>query len=158
MLNHYTSGPDNTDRAMWAREAVDAYAAATRNDPAEQRVEDAEALTEVLGDLLCDLRHLANMDGVDFEALVGHGRDGWREEIAEDTEDPVHITIQTTVETTVTVPAADLDAAADGWRGARDYIDLSEEAQKGIHALTDHLLAAEEPDRTIAADIVNIEA
>lgn len=68
--------PDNEDRAGFANVALDAYAGETRHNPREQHVDvlDKEHVEEVMGDLLCDLMHLAKLAGVDFDQVVESGR------------------------------------------------------------------------------------
>lgn len=81
----------NSTRADWASTALDAYAAETRNDPREQTVEllgpddreGKENAEEVMSDLLCDLHHLADRFGIEWEALLGRGAMHYRDEVAE---------------------------------------------------------------------------
>ena len=65
--------PDNYDRAEWAAKTLDAFMSIVRTDP-----EDA------LGDLLCDLRHWCDREGVDFDAVVASSGRMYRTEVAED--------------------------------------------------------------------------
>lgn len=74
--------PDNNDRADFANDAVSAYYKRTRpSDPYPEEIgagdpDDQEVLAEVLRDLLCDLRHWADVVGLDFsdqdEMALGH--------------------------------------------------------------------------------------
>lgn len=86
MLNFQGTGPTNEDRAHWALVAVEAYARQTRFDPDEQKITGQEGLQEVLGDLLCDARHLAASYGVDFDELAENSRGAWQEECDEEAE------------------------------------------------------------------------
>lgn len=83
--------PDNTDRAEWAGAALDKYAEMTRNDPREQTVtvdgpddeEGREHAEEVLSDLLCDLQHLADQLGVDWDVVTERGERNHADEMEE---------------------------------------------------------------------------
>lgn len=55
---------DNTMRAVWAASAVLTYGRRVYNGSCEEPVEQA------MGDLLSDLRHLADALGLDFEQLL----------------------------------------------------------------------------------------
>jgi hypothetical protein len=59
--------PTNADRADFARAALLAYAEQTRYDPADHDLSVVEVFEEILGDLLCDVRHLRDQ--------LGHGTD-----------------------------------------------------------------------------------
>lgn len=82
MTENGFSEPDNNDRADFANDAVSAYYKRTRpSDPYPEEIgagdpDDQEALAEVLRDLLCDLRHWADVVGLDFsdqdEMAMGH--------------------------------------------------------------------------------------
>jgi len=85
----------NYDRAMWALRAVAAYAAATRShDDAETvaRYFDAaefDALgvdwgIELIGDLICDLLHLAEANGIAAEEVILQGRMHYEAEVEEE--------------------------------------------------------------------------
>lgn len=50
-------GAMNVKRAEWARAALDGFVGACATDPEDQ-----------LADLLCDLMHLADQQGIDFAA------------------------------------------------------------------------------------------
>lgn len=54
--------PSNDDRADWAQQALNKFAEVTRMDTAG---EDTET---ILGDLLCNLMHLAKREEIDIEA------------------------------------------------------------------------------------------
>lgn len=64
--------PDNNDRADFANDAVAAYVQRTRpNDEYPEEIgtgdpDIQEMLAEALRDLLCDLRHWADVVGLDF--------------------------------------------------------------------------------------------
>src|SRR5690606_36561036 len=75
----------NHDRAMWAMNAVAAYTTVTRSrDDAEKvaRYLDAAELdalgadwgVELIGDLVCDLLHLAEANGIAADEVIRHGR------------------------------------------------------------------------------------
>jgi hypothetical protein len=69
--------PTNNDRALWANTAVSAMALETMYDP------DAEDQETLIGDLLCNLRHLCDAEGLNFDAInAGAGR-CYSEEISE---------------------------------------------------------------------------
>lgn len=80
--------PDNNDRAGWAASALEAYAAETR--PIEEvslsigNEDDKEAFEEQLSDLLCDMHHLADKWGSDFDALMERGEGNYVEEVEEE--------------------------------------------------------------------------
>lgn len=80
--------PDNNDRAEWANQALTAYSEATR--PAEEveltlgNEDDKEEFQTRLGDLLCDLRHLADQWGVDYDEANDNGLGNYVEERQED--------------------------------------------------------------------------
>jgi hypothetical protein len=59
--------PMNADRAEFARASLLAYAEQTWHNPADHDLSVSEAFEEILGDLLCDLRHLRDQ--------LGHGTD-----------------------------------------------------------------------------------
>lgn len=81
MINKVT----NHDRAMWAMNAVAAYTAVTRSrDDAKKiaRYLDAAELDalgvdwgiELIGDLICDLLHLAEANGIVADEVIIQGR------------------------------------------------------------------------------------
>lgn len=82
--------PDNNDRADFANDAVSAYFERTRpSDPYPAEIgacdaDDKEALAEVLGDLLCDLRHWADVVGLDFEECNENGEGHYDIEVEEE--------------------------------------------------------------------------
>jgi hypothetical protein len=59
--------PTNADRADFARAALLAYAKQTRYSPDDHDLTVPEVFEEILGDLLCDVRHLRDQ--------LGHGTD-----------------------------------------------------------------------------------
>lgn len=71
--------PDNlnNERADWAEAALDAFALVTRMDTAG---EDYET---ILGDLLCDLMHWCDRNGVDFDVMLDVARMGYEDETTE---------------------------------------------------------------------------
>lgn len=78
----------NADRAGWAQAAAEAYASETRFDPREQVIvngddDDKDHASEVIGDLLGDLRHLCDTLGLDFDTLSETGAMHHAEEVAE---------------------------------------------------------------------------
>lgn len=81
--------PDNADRAGFANVALDAYAHETRHDPREQAVviTDPEHVTEVMSDLICDLMHLADETGVEFDKIMETARSNYDFEVAEEEDD-----------------------------------------------------------------------
>ena len=74
--------PTNEDRAAFARLAVDAYYLRTRHEVGPE--EDVEAWEEVASDLLCDLHHLADRHGVDWDAVVRRASGHYEAEIIEE--------------------------------------------------------------------------
>lgn len=63
----------NQDRAEWAYCALERFQDKTQTDD-----EDA------LADLLCDLMHLADRDGLDFDNELNRARNNHTEEVAEE--------------------------------------------------------------------------
>lgn len=59
--------PSNDERIGWAREAADAYCKATRHRKLFEYISDPSDGEEVIADLLCDLRHLADSMQVDWD-------------------------------------------------------------------------------------------
>jgi hypothetical protein len=84
--------PDNEDRAGFALSGVEAYARTTRSGSSEQTVsvdgpddeEGREHAEEVISDLLCDLRHLCDVLGVNFQMTLGRSLRDYTEEVAEE--------------------------------------------------------------------------
>ena len=75
----------NHDRAMWALNAVAAYTTVTRSDYEAETVArylDAAELDalgadwgiELIGDLVCDLLHLAEANGIAADEVIRHGQ------------------------------------------------------------------------------------
>src|SRR5690606_40837215 len=75
----------NHDRAMWALNAVAAYTAATRSrkdaetvarylDAAELDALGVDWGIELIGDLICDLLHLAEANGIVADEVIIQGR------------------------------------------------------------------------------------
>jgi hypothetical protein len=64
--------PTNEDRASWAEVAVEAFKKETRME--------GEDLETCMGDLLCDLRHLADAEGLSWDGLLHKGDMHYRAE------------------------------------------------------------------------------
>lgn len=62
------SEPDNAQRAAWAQEAIDVFAAATGLE--SERNSETDDIK--LADLFVDLRHWADQQGLDFD-LIAYG-------------------------------------------------------------------------------------
>lgn len=67
--------PDNYDRAEWARVGVMAFAD-------ETGIGNEDMHTQI-GDLLADLMHLADLEGLDWETVVRRATMHYEDEIAE---------------------------------------------------------------------------
>lgn len=77
-------GKPNRELAMWALDAVNTFAKHSHNNPAEQHYELEELdesdapgqgiASELIGDLICDLLHLAVLCGIDPDETVETGR------------------------------------------------------------------------------------
>lgn len=82
----------NATRAAWAKAAVDFFATMARCDTAWAALapgnpERAEALTEVIGDLLTDLHHLCRREGLDWPELITNAEAMAATEVSEDPEE-----------------------------------------------------------------------
>lgn len=76
--------PTNYDRAEWAHEALRWFAGQT----GQIRSGDFEHdLPTVIGDLLCDLCHLCDREGIDFDAALEKGRSGYVDDLEEEADD-----------------------------------------------------------------------
>ena len=64
---------DNYDRAFWADKAISAFRRACRGD-----------MDMALGDLLCDLRHWADLHGENFERINRNAKAMYQTEVRED--------------------------------------------------------------------------
>lgn len=90
--------PDNNDRADFANDAVSAYFVRTRpSDPYPEDIsaldeDDREALTEALGDMLCDLQHWADVAGIDFDDRLETGRMHYGEEVEDEKRSDLLVT------------------------------------------------------------------
>src|SRR3990170_2074350 len=62
--------PTNRERVGWAREAADAYCKATRHRTLVEYISEPSDGEEVIADLMCDLRHLADSLKVDWTQAV----------------------------------------------------------------------------------------
>lgn len=58
--------PNHRERIGWAREAADAYCKATRHRTLNEYISEPSAGEEVITDLMCDLRHLADSLRIDW--------------------------------------------------------------------------------------------
>lgn len=86
---YLADGPDNTDRATWARIALEAFGHRTRQLPSDDSLAgedwtDPDLGMEILGDLLGDIIHLVGEDV--FETALERGRGYYLEELAEEEE------------------------------------------------------------------------
>lgn len=70
------NGPDNLDRAQWARLALVTFAEATRQDGDEHE--------EVVSDLLCDLRHFCDLAELDWTDLLRRAEMHYEAEVEEE--------------------------------------------------------------------------
>lgn len=73
------SNRSNAERALWALDAVNAFAKHSHNNALEQHYElrelaPAGVVTELIGDLICDLLHLGVMCGEDADDLLEAGQ------------------------------------------------------------------------------------
>lgn len=64
--------PTNNQRAAWARSALNHFT---------DEVGDAGDMQDNIGDLICDLRHLCDAEGVDFQQALVNGLSNYRAEI-----------------------------------------------------------------------------
>ncbi len=71
--------PSNEKRAEWAEVAIAAFAA-------EVRMHGEESET-IITDLLCDLMHFCNLNGIDFQGCVEMAEGNYREELADEAEE-----------------------------------------------------------------------
>lgn len=71
----------NEERADWAEEALETFCDTTGVRP------ENDGLDTCIADLLCDLMHLCDRYGLDFDYLADHGRGHWREETSEKESD-----------------------------------------------------------------------
>lgn len=69
--------PSNNDRASWANTAVQAHGLETMDSPED------EDISTLIGDLLCNLRHLCDAEGLDFGAVDKGSHRCYMEEIGE---------------------------------------------------------------------------
>lgn len=65
--------PSNDDRADWAQTALDAFRRKTGQTGRGE-------MEEALGDLLCNLMHLCERDGIDFAGRLANGRGNFEAE------------------------------------------------------------------------------
>jgi hypothetical protein len=80
-MNQQALPPDpdgqNDERAEWAAESIRTFARVTCMDTAN---EDDDT---ILGDLLCDLMHWCDREGIDFDAVLGAARENYGAETAD---------------------------------------------------------------------------
>lgn len=74
----------NNDRADWARGALDHFATLVGLDWSGDHAADPSI---TLGDLLCNLHHLARREGWDINAIFQGARGVFEEELAEEIAD-----------------------------------------------------------------------
>jgi hypothetical protein len=68
--------PTNNRRALWAYGAVESMAAKTMRSP------EGEEIADKIRDLLCNIQHLCDAEGLNYDDLLDSARVGYREEIA----------------------------------------------------------------------------
>lgn len=71
--------PTNSDRANWARKAVLAFRKTHKMD---------SVMNENISDLMTDLGHLCDEEGLDFEYFCQKAVTGWKEEKHEEAMEP----------------------------------------------------------------------
>lgn len=84
MINGEFVEPTNEDRAVWAHQALISYGRLTRHDAGDLaaiRDQEPEVIEEVVGDLLSDLRHLADALQIDFDEINAGARRNYQEEL-----------------------------------------------------------------------------
>ena len=74
--------PTNEDRASWAMKACQAFVEGTRHAKGEREAwasgqVDRDMVQEVIGDLICDLLHLASEYQLDVSSLAKAGFASW---------------------------------------------------------------------------------
>lgn len=74
----------NDDRADWARSALDHFAGCVGLDLSGDHAADPSI---TLGDLLCNLHHLARREGWDINAIFHGAQQVFAEELAEEQAD-----------------------------------------------------------------------
>lgn len=82
------SEPTNELRAAWAAFSVEVFARQTRQLKPEDELpaldgHDADWWQEVMGDLLCDLQHLAGRVGLNWDRMLESSTRAYEEEVAE---------------------------------------------------------------------------
>lgn len=93
-------GPDNEDRADYANDAVSTFFQRTRpHDPYPEEIgsldeDDRDAVAEALMDLLCNLRHWADVTGIDFAEQDEKAVAIYNEEVEEDRDATVRLVAQ----------------------------------------------------------------
>jgi hypothetical protein len=81
--DEYSEIEQNAQRADWARVAVVEFAKQTRQVSEAGCLEDPDCFYEVVGDLIADMGHLADVYGHNAEYAVFRGRGHYEEECAE---------------------------------------------------------------------------
>lgn len=77
---------DNEKRAAWGLEAVETYAARTGLDISPS----ADGVETAISDLLADLHHVADREGLDFADMVERARNHYEAETAEESDQLAH--------------------------------------------------------------------
>lgn len=81
-----TSEPTNADRAEWAEIGLRAFTDRVFHGEADRDLSDPDAFEQALGDFLCNLMHLADRQGVNFEQVLERGRCHYSAEVREEAE------------------------------------------------------------------------
>jgi hypothetical protein len=74
------SEPTNRDRARWARNALAVFATETFSGDHPDTM-DRDDLECAIGDLICDLLHLAEQQGFDPQVILERGNAHFRTEL-----------------------------------------------------------------------------
>jgi hypothetical protein len=88
-LTYELDGEDNKTRAEWARIVVRTFEALVGPF-------DMEDMETILSDLYADLRHLADVEGVDWTAVEERGNGHYEEEVREISINPCFVTERAT--------------------------------------------------------------
>jgi hypothetical protein len=75
--------PTNAQRAEWARNALAVFTAETYSSDHPDTMHPGD-MESAIGDLICDLLHLAARKGMDAPAIHQHARGMFEQELAED--------------------------------------------------------------------------
>ncbi|WP_424214760.1 hypothetical protein ACN20G_23330 [Streptomyces sp. BI20] len=89
MLTDLSAEEQNETRAYWAAQACEAMGELTGQTGYFDgpTLIHAELLTELAGDLIGNLFHLARMNGVEPETLIDFGMDHFKAEVREEEEE-----------------------------------------------------------------------